>query len=392
MQRKKKNRKKPPLTRALSSNDEEIVAALTEKFQAEDPSRLIAQIPTPLIAKTIIERLPLISESTVEILQLFQSKFKEKSVQKAVKRAFFRLESKGISVDHKEINQIESEPLFKPVAKEAPGIFIGPVGDSTGLRAVLITLNRTVKGQDLAAGIISDEMGIQEFLFGNFTRKKVREIKAEFEENAGPFVETTLAHAGAILETAYNCHNKDDPNNPLPSDFVNFRPILQNMVPKPGKEDLEGHLPSLSESEKNVTQSGLAELFEKGTMKNWIIGFDVLTPYLEDIHKVDESPLVLSEAQKHERIAEIKAKAMNEIFTANKRALLRDRLSEMSYFFSKLGDDRTSRLALAASGCIYEDGPIISQNPVLEYIMESSFAFYSEGINQGAREDEDKDR
>ena len=380
MQQKKRKKRKNPSAPPISSTDESFVASLLEKIESEEPFRIIAQIKSPLIARTFIERIPLKGEATVAILRLFQNEFKDKDVQKAIKRTLFRLESKGVSVEREIDSDPGSSPIFRPVEKETPGVVIGPVADSFGFRAVLITLNRNVKGQDLAVGIISDEKGIQEFLFGNFSRKRVREIKAEIEENAGPLVETTLSHAAAVLETAYKCHKMSEHHNTISPDFVEFRSVLLGMVPEPGRRDFVGCLPQLLESEETITQSGLLQLFEKVTMKNWIIDLETLTPYLEEFLKVDESPLVLSESQKHDRMREIKTKATNDIFPAVRRALLRDRLEEMSYFFAKLGDERSSRLALAASRSIEDNGPILRQNPVLEFIVESSFSFYGKGI------------
>ena len=112
---------------------------------------------------------------------------------------------------------------------------------------------------------------------------------------------------------------------------------------------------------------------------------------MEEIFNVDDSPLFLTDAQKLDRVRELKLKAMNEIFSSTRRQLFKDRLTEMSYFFSKQGDERSSRLALAASGCVEEESEILSQNPVLEFIVEQSFSFYNDAINSGELEEESKD-
>lgn len=394
MKRKEKSKRKKGkshISSPLSSNDEKSVADLLERIEIDPPPDLIARITSPIIAQTVIERMPLEGEVTVSFLQLLHDKFSDKIVQKAVKRAFFRLQRKGFSVDQTGSTVSESGPVFKPIEKEPPGVFIGPIADGFGFRAVFITLNRTNKGQDLAVGMISDEKGVQEFLFGNFNRKKVREIKAEIEENAGPLVATTLSHVATLLETAYECHHKGDPLGAVSADFIEFRSIFRNELFGSDTKDLINYLPQLSESEKIMTQSGLVELFEKATMKNWIIDFETLKPYLEDIVEANDSPLVLAETQKQDRLREIKTKAMKDIFPPKRLALLRKRLEEMSYFFLKSGDDKGSRLARAASGTIQDDVSIFEQNPVPEFIIESSFSFYTEGRNQEAQEESFKE-
>ncbi|MFC1884135.1 hypothetical protein ACFL2O_05135 [Thermodesulfobacteriota bacterium] len=391
MHRKTRKKKKSPIQKILSPSDESIVASLLKDFEEKDPFQLIAGISSPNIAEAIIERLPLSGDSAVVVLKSFQNEFSEKSVQKAVKRAFFKLETKGISVEPDMVsNGPDPDSILKPVKDAESQVFIGPIADSWGLRAVVIILTRSVKGQYLAVGMASDEKGIQEFLFGNFSRKKVREIKNQISDNAGPLVKTTLSHAAAILEIGYQSCREDGKNSISP-DFIEFRPVLLDLVPEPDKRVLDDFIPQLSGSEKTITQAGLQELFEKVTMKNWIITFDILRPYMEEIFSVDDSPLFLTDAQKLDRIREPKLKAMSEIFPPPRRHLLKDRLIEMSYFFSKLGDDRSSRLALSASECMAEEGGILGQNPVLEFLVEQSFSFYNDAIKSGELKEESKD-
>ena len=52
--------------------------------------------------------------------------------------------------------------------------------------------------------------------------------------------------------------------------------------------------------------------------------------------EVEESRILVTEAQKLERIKEFKDKAVARVFPDSKRAIIKDRLEEMAYIFFSL--------------------------------------------------------
>ena len=66
-----------------------------------------------------------------------------------------------------------------------------------------------MKGVDVGVGLVSDEQGILQFFFGNFSKKRAREIEDSMKAETGLLVETSLSHAATILEDAYGLHGKE---------------------------------------------------------------------------------------------------------------------------------------------------------------------------------------
>ena len=93
----------------------------------------------------------------------------------------------------------------------------------------------------------------------------------------------------------------------------------------------------------------LEKLFQHSLLEFWIDDFESLEPFMEDISKLQDSPLLLNDAQKADRMGEIKKRGIEEIFPAARRTLLKYRLEEMAYLFFKLEDEESSRLALTAA-------------------------------------------
>ena len=103
---------------------------------------------------------------------------------------------------------------------------------------------------------------------------------------------------------------------------------------------------------------------------------------MEDMFMVQESPIVLTESQKSDRVMEIKEKCMSEIFSPERRELLKRRLEEMGYIFFKLGQEETAGLALAAAHAADKESTILKANPVIETLLERSLTFYTKAMEE----------
>lgn len=101
-----------------------------------------------------------------------------------------------------------------------------------------------------------------------------------------------------------------------------------------------------------------------------------MTPLAEEIRKVEESPILVSETQRVERIDEITRKAIGEIFPPEKRSQLKERLEEMAYFFFESEERELARLSLVAASTIEEKDSMLQVDPFLEAIVKRSLDYY----------------
>ena len=157
--------------------------------------------------------------------------------------------------------------------------------------------------------------------------------------------------------------------------------ILENvsLLEKSAVYDL---IPLDSISKGSLTHSQIEKLLAHELMKTWIIDPDTIKPLIEDIQKVKESRILVSDAQKTDQINEARGKAISEIYSEDKRLLMKWRLEEMAYLFFKLNEERMARLCLAASQSIDEKDSPLFVNPFLEAMMERSLGFYKEAARE----------
>jgi hypothetical protein len=388
MKRKKKSKKKILAPHSLTDQEEKLLNTLLSDLKDIEPPEIVSRIPDSHFAEIFVERLPLTEEPSVSLLLEMSWRFKEKSVVKAIKRAAYKLGKRGFPVGEFYPERESSGNILKPPPKERAIAYIGPILDMVGSRAIMILMERDMKGQKMGAGVVSDEKGFQEFFFGTFSKKRIREIKDSLSEETGPLVETSLTHGATILEKAYHQHIKVHSNGP--ADYLELRPLLLDNITLLDRPVIHDFMSGISVSDAILTDSRLKNLFKHKLMESWFIEFEPLRPFLEDILKLDDSPIVLTEVQKLERARQIKENGMERLFDNEKRDLLKHRFEEMAYIFLKLGEEDSSRVCLLAARIVGEKDSILKTNPVIEFLLERSLDFYMDAIKEKAGDESQK--
>ena len=385
MRRNKKPKKKKTDHPSLLKSEETLVTSLLEDFKNADPAEIAARIPHSHLAGIFLERLPLDNEFPVPLLLALDETFKDKKVHKLVKRLIFKLKQKGVPVDESFPQRASHDAILTRTQKEEPAAHIGPIAGIMGSRAVLIVLQGAVKGYQAGIGLVSETEGMLQFLYGPFSKKRLREIKGSLSQEAGPLVETSLPHAATILETAYRRHM--ELHSDTPSQYPEIRPRLLENVTILDRPIIYDFIPEIP-GDGTLTDSQLGKLFAHNLMGSWHIDFEDLKPFMEDILKVEGSPIILSDTQKADQIRQIKEKSIEELFPGPRRALLKHYLEEMAYFFFKLDQDEYSRMALTAARNLDEEDTILRKNRVVEFLLERSMQYYMDLAGKEGAEDE----
>ena len=385
MQRNKKPMKKKTDHPSLLKSEKTLVTSLLEDFKNADPAEIVARIPHSHLAGIFLERLPLDNEFPVPLLIALDEAFNDKKVHKLVKRILFRLKQKGVPVDESFPQRASHDAILTRTQKEDPVAHIGPIAGTIGSRAVLIVLQSAVKGYQAGIGLVSETEGILQFLYGPFSKKRLKEIKGSLSQEAGPLVETSLSHAATILEIAYRRHM--ELHSDAPSQYPELRPrLLENatILDRPIIYDFVPEIPG----DGTLSDSQLGKLFAHNLMGSWLIDFEDLKPFMENILKVEGSLIVLSDAQKADQVRQIKDKSIEQLFPGPRRALLKHNLEEMAYFFFKLDQDEYSRMALTAARNLDEEDTILRKNMVIEFLLERSMQYYMDLAGKEGAEDE----
>jgi hypothetical protein len=365
--KKKKPGKQAPLL-SLSPEEQILLNRFLEDFGTSAPEKLVDQIPSIALAEKLVETLPLDHPATPHFLAAIGKAFPQKAMQKAVRKKRFKLKQRGIS-------SAEPEPANEPVlvsTTERPSAYLGPI-DGAGNRPVLIAIPQRLSGVDLAMGVVNDEKGILDFVYGRYSRKKMKEIKDVFFSKVPYMVETTLSHVATVLEHAYNLE-KENPGRGA-GEYLRLRPwLLKNadLLDRPAVLDA---IPLSSINPAMLTDTRIQRLLHHELMASWVLDPERLGTLMEEIGKAEESPIFISEAQRKEHVHTIKEQGIAEIFREKDREILRSRLQEMAHLFFKIGEEALARLCLAASISLDEKDSLLKVNPLLSALVERSLAF-----------------
>lgn len=370
--RKKPKKKKPHPSSLLPQEQQTQLTTLLENFKNLTHANVNEQIASPELAQVFVEGLPAKDPEVIPVLLAVREAFPQKNVQKAIKKTIFKLKQKGIT--HPDLEPEKGPPVLARSSEVTdPAAFLGPI-DGSGSRGVLLMLPQIPTGVDVGMGAISDELGFIQFFVGRYSKKQLKEIKEIFFSSFDNAVETPISHAATLLERAYG--KSQEGLNESSRGYLQLRPWILESVSLLEQSAIYDLMPFDSLSEEGLTSSQIEKLLAHELMKTWIIDPDKIKPLVEDIQKVKESRILVSDAQKTEQITEAKRKATREIFSEDKRLLMKWRLEEMAYFFFKLNEEEMARLSLTAAQSLEEKDSALLVNPFLEAIMERSLAFH----------------
>ena len=376
--RKKPKKKKPHAASILSPEQQTQLTTLLKDVKSLSNADLKDQIASPELAQAFVERLPTQDPEAIPALLAVREAFPQKNVQKAIKKTIFKFKQKGISLP--DLEPEKGPPIVgRSLEVAEPSAFLGPI-DGTGSRGVLLILPQIPKGVDVGMGAVSDELGFIQFFVGRYSKKRLQEVKEIFFSSFDCAVETPVSHAATLLERAYS--KSEEGLNELSRGYLQLRPwILENvsLLERPAIYD---SIPTDRISELSLTTSQIEKLFSHELMKTWMIDPDKLKPLMEDIQRVKESRILVSDAQKTDQINEAKRKTISEVYSEDKRLLMKDRLEEMAYFFFKLEAEEMAELSLAAVRSLDERDSPLFINPFLEAMVERSLSFHMQAVQE----------
>jgi hypothetical protein len=373
---KKKSAQKTPSSSELSADDNALLDSMIESVETMDKDAIPSRQLSPQLAAALVERLPLDSSRTPELLECIAKIYQQKEVKKAVKRTLFKLKQRGFAIP--DVN-LEDPPAFRlrTAQQDEPGAYVGPI-DGTGSRPVLIAIPQLPQGIGLGVGVVNDERGILEYVFGRYSKKQAKEVQTRFFEKLPFMVETSLSHATALLEEAHVLRSE---KGEASGDYNQIREWLLGHVQRPGNSNSPVYeiLPYESISREVLTDSQIQKLLAHPLLAGWIAQPDKLKSVADEVARAEKSPILLSGIQKGERINQVKEDSIRQLYDGKQRNLMKRRLEEMAYLFGKSGEENLARICLRCALSFLERDSLLKVNAFLKALMEKSLLLYFSG-------------
>lgn len=271
------------------------------------------------------------------------AKSKNKSVARAAKKALYQLKSSGVAVAAPEAPKGE-QPKVSVQGEELPALMSAIAG--TGERALFLAKVRPTGGVDTYQAIVHDEAGILELTRGETSRGKYKKHLEQLRGEKAAVIETTTARALEELGVAWAVSARA--KNPLPPEAdTHLRRLGVAAV------DAWPDLPKPEEGDAAlVTRAG--SLHDERELQSWLPGDKAIQLLSARLDEVDNSPLQLSEPQKHEqRLSKVAITAAET--SADERRIWAHRLWRQAELLDATGRGDKAKIARAEARLLFHD-------------------------------------
>jgi hypothetical protein len=361
------------------ANREEVLGRgeqLLKEWQAGDAVEALREVlgRDDAADLAIAERLGHLAQpEAVAVLQQLESTAADKLVRKEAKRSLYRLEQKGVAIPRVEA----AAPRLVEVE---PGI-VGYLSAVDGNGDQLVWLTRSQSGVLLHAfAAINDPLGLKEIELAETTRRGLRALRTDMLERHGVrMFETDWRYCDFLIDRALRWAQERGHTG---GDY----PGVRARFTREPVQDCAGYIRDLlgaaavAEDPDLLTQS--EALLKEPELRALLLRPDELQSYIDAWMEIIDSPLVLSEEQQRERIAELAKKAVAELFGGEVQGSWVRRLEMLAYTFHVTGRLAEAKQALAAALALEKSGNGGEGVPVLEALTKACLAFYTQLAEQ----------
>lgn len=319
-------------------------------LRTEPPASLLEQLsttsPAPPLPAVIEALSTMVMPEAAALLTCIASKTEVKDLQKAARRALYRLKTMGVDIE----NQASREPRRSvlEVPKLPVVAALASQIDFDGNRALYLARRRPFSGLVFVSLIINDQRGIIECNAFPVTKRDLVQMIADIQgDDRLTHGELPPAYAQQLVEASYQRNLST--GTPVPQAFQGLRDLIGRPDTLWDKAPIY-HV--LNPEEIRSQPSWLAQasqLLEVKEFQGWHLPPAVVQGYREEIKRASDSPLIVSQALQQERIETVQKRTLREIFATEHYARYRVRLEEMAYLLwqTKRPDDAKRALASA---------------------------------------------
>ncbi|MEW6657562.1 MAG: hypothetical protein AB1424_02755 [Thermodesulfobacteriota bacterium] len=308
----------------------------------------------------------------------------DKPRRKALKKALHLLKTRGVPVAPDLLPREEAAP--RRASGRAPALAYVSQVLGNGERYLILEGPKETLGANFLMARVSDQEGIQECHLLSLKSRQRQEFWDHFrQQGLAEWATPPPAYVVRLLEEA-------DGLKPGAEGGSRYRSLKSRIWQEWGRPeeapDLEALLPSLSPPDQSRLLDQSRNLAQHPWFLSWLPGLDELTPWLNKIREIQESPLVLSEPQRQARVGDVVEEAVRALYPPESRERWRGRLLEMAYFLDLRGRQPEARLAQAAAQDLAAPprGPLAGENPFLQALVWQSLRMAWEFLEKTQKE------
>lgn len=330
---------------------------------------LTAQNDPTLLSATVEALSATPAPETAALLGQVAAKTGSKDLQKTIRRALYRFKTMGIDTEgalpqeaRKSVLEVPKLPIVAALASQI---------DFDGYRALYLARRRPFSGLVFVSLLLQDSRGVVACQALPVSKKDLTQLVEDIlADTRLTHVQLPASYAQQLVEDNYQRNLAT--GTPVPQEFMGLRDLI-------GMPDMHWEQPPMyqvlqaDEVRAQATLLSLsAHLFEIREFESWHLPAELLQPYRDEIKRVGESPIIVSQVLQQERIDAIQKKAIRELLPAEVRARYRQRLEEMAYLLWHTKRPDEAKRALAAALALQPEGADPADHPFLRALFRRS--------------------
>jgi hypothetical protein len=358
---------------ALRTPGDEALSAAGVADEDTTPSRLLPLAGrSPELDLAIVARLARVPDgeraAALRAIERAAERAGWKAVVKDVRRVLYRFGQRGVAVPQAE--RVASAP--PRTASPALEGHLSAI-DGRGDRLVWLVRPRRDAGLLVLTAVINEPDGLRDVSLAELPRKALRRMERDLQarhhlrmvEADGAYCDTLLAEAFTRARVAGTAGIGEYPT---------YRAQLTSTDPAPRDPPLAERVLAAADDELATAVAGGATLLDEPEFMTWRLERATIAPYLGEIAAARDSPLVLSRPQQEERVRDVVARALRELFAGEGGAAYGRRLEEMAYYLAATGRRAAAIAALATARALAASTAGGEGTPFIEELTRRSFA------------------
>jgi hypothetical protein len=292
-----------------------------------------------------------------------------KDVQKAARRALYRLKTMGVPTDSVRLGETRKSVLEVP--KLPIVVALASQIDFAGNRALYLARRRPFSGLVLVSLILSDQRGVLDCNAFPLTKKELTRIVADIQaDDRLTHVELPPTYAQQLVEESYRRNLST--GTPVPQDFQG----LHDLIGMPDTPWEKGPIYLVIDPEEIRGQPTLlslaGQLLEIKEFQGWHLPPETIQKYREEVRHAAESLIIVSPTLQQERVEDAQKRALREMFDPDTCEHYRTRLEEMAYLLWQTKRPDEARRAFASALALQGAGVDPAEHPFLRALFTRS--------------------
>lgn len=313
-----------------------------------------------------------LDSTAVEALAEIEKRATDKETRKEIKRSFFKLGQRGLTILHEEARENKPATAFFSRATDIEAYMSAVDGD--GGRLVWIAKPQPSLGVQVIQGMLNDRDGLLRVGGMHLRRKELRKMVQDIKEQHNvSMISIPWEYADWMLYEGYE-KAKARGQGGL-ENFHELRSIFANTKPRNQSHPIYQKLDA-AQMRDGAWREQSRWLLDEPELRYWILTDDWVQAFVARLQEAQTSRLVLNPLQKEERFAAIVREAVKALCSGENGRAFKRRMEDMALYFAETNRIDLAKLSLAVVLQIGEGDPGVLDVSFLTGLMQKTFAVY----------------